>query len=117
MHDRDAEGVATRSGGMNGSGGAIWNAGNAPYSSGAVCDEVAEEPQQVGGVVELVEEQPDVDVLDRVQLELEVVTTPKLPPPPRSAQNRSAFSFSLAVRTRPSAVTTSAERRLSIDRP
>src|SRR5262245_7515525 len=45
------------------------------------------------------------------------VTTPKFPPPPRSAQNRSAFSLLLAVRTAPSAVTTSAEMRLSQLRP
>ena len=38
---------------------------------GCVLDEVAVEAQQVPGLVELVEEQPDVDVLDRVQLELE----------------------------------------------
>ena len=41
------------------------------------------------------------------------VTTPKFPPPPRSAQKRSSFSLSLAVTNFPSAVTTSAERRLS----
>ena len=38
---------------------------------------------------------------------------PKLPPPPRSPQNRSGCSWSLAVRNRPSAVTTSADSRLS----
>ena len=38
---------------------------------------------------------------------------PKLPPPPLSPQNRSGFSSSLAVTTLPSAVTTSAETRLS----
>ena len=42
---------------------------------------------------------------------------PKLPPPPRSAQNRSGFSRSLARRNSPSAVTTSAETRLSKVRP
>ena len=41
------------------------------------------------------------------------VTTPKLPPPPRSAQCRSGFSFADAFTTRPSAVTTVAETRLS----
>src|SRR5919197_1382998 len=45
------------------------------------------------------------------------VTTPKLPPPPRSAQNRSGCSFSLAMTTLPSAVTTSADTRLSQDNP
>ncbi len=37
------------------------------------------------------------------------VTTPKLPPPPRSAQNRSGRSLSEVRRMRPSAVTTSAD--------
>src|SRR3990170_4028575 len=45
------------------------------------------------------------------------VSTPKLPPPPRMAQNRSSFSLSLATRNRPSAVTTSAETRLSHESP
>ena len=45
------------------------------------------------------------------------VTTPKLPPPPRSPQNRSGWSSSLAATSSPSAVTTSAATRLSIVRP
>src|SRR6185312_13763442 len=46
------------------------------------------------------------------------VTTPKLPPPPRSAQNRSLCSLSaLAVTNDPSASTTSADSRLSTVRP
>ena len=43
-----------------------------------------------------------------------LVTTPKLPLPPRRAQNRSSFSDALAVSTSPLLVTTSAESRLSI---
>src|SRR5919112_3521004 len=46
------------------------------------------------------------------------VTIPKFPPPPpRSAQKRSACSLALAVTTRPSANTTVASRRLSQVRP
>lgn len=45
------------------------------------------------------------------------VTMPKFPPPPRSAQNRSAFSVSLVVTKLPSASTTSADSRLSTVRP
>src|SRR5437773_1780482 len=41
------------------------------------------------------------------------VTTPKFPPPPRIAQNRSGSSVALAFRIRPSAVTISASSRLS----
>ena len=38
---------------------------------------------------------------------------PKFPTPPRTPQKRSACSVELAVRNRPSAVTTSTESRLS----
>ena len=45
------------------------------------------------------------------------VTIPKLPLPPRSPQNRSALVRALAVSRRPSAVTTSADSRLSAVSP
>ena len=45
------------------------------------------------------------------------VTTPKFPPPPRSAQNRSSFSEALAVNTFPSAVTICEDNKLSMDIP
>ena len=45
------------------------------------------------------------------------VTTPKLPPPPRIAQNRSGCSSALARTRSPSASTTSAPSRLSIGQP
>ena len=45
------------------------------------------------------------------------VTTPKLPPPPHTPQNRSSFSSRLAASTRPSAVTISTASRLSIASP
>ena len=45
------------------------------------------------------------------------VTMPKLPPPPRIAQKRSAFESSDAVNTLPSAVTTSACTRWSQESP
>ena len=45
------------------------------------------------------------------------VTTPKLPPPPRTAQNRSALSSALAVTKLPSARTMSTSRKLSMVRP
>ena len=48
---------------------------------------------------------------------LKRVTTPKLPPPPRIAQNRSGCSSASARTSRPSAVMTSAARRRSIVRP
>jgi hypothetical protein len=46
-----------------------------------------------------------------------VVTMPKFPPPPRRPQNRSSCSVALALRNRPSAVTTSADTRLSHESP
>src|SRR3954466_2687861 len=45
------------------------------------------------------------------------VTMPKLPPPPRSAQNRSGLSVALACTSWPSDVTTSAPTRLSAAKP
>ena len=45
------------------------------------------------------------------------VTTPKFPPPPRTAQNRSGCSVSLAISWRPSAVTISTAMSASIVRP
>ena len=45
------------------------------------------------------------------------MTTPKLPPPPRSPQNSSGFSSADVLTTRPSAVTTSAPIRLSQVKP
>ena len=45
------------------------------------------------------------------------VTTPKFPPPPRNAQNRSLCELALAVTKLPSASTTSAASRLSTVRP
>ncbi len=45
------------------------------------------------------------------------VTTPKLPPPPRTAQNRSGSCDSSTTWTAPSAVTISAASRLSIVSP
>ena len=48
---------------------------------GGVFDEVPVEPQQVAGLVELVEEQPHVDVVDRVQLELEGRDHPEVAAP------------------------------------
>ena len=49
---------------------------------------------------------------------MKLVTTPKLPPPPRSPQNRSGFSLSAGRHDEvPSAVTTSHERSASIASP
>lgn len=46
-------------------------------------------------------------------LNWQLVTTPKFPPPPRTAQKRSEFSVSRARRNLPSAVTRSTDRRSS----
>src|SRR6516165_1486541 len=45
------------------------------------------------------------------------VTTPKFPPPPRTAQNRSVFSSALATTKLPSASTISTESKLSMVNP
>ena len=64
---------------MNGSGGAIWNAGNAPSCSGSVGDEVAEEREDVLDLTQLEEHGAAVDVLHRVQPELERRHHPEVP--------------------------------------
>src|SRR6202049_1266574 len=51
------------------------------------------------------------------QRKVNEVTTPKFPPPPRSAQNKSPCESSLAVTNVPSASTTSAASRLSTVSP
>ena len=51
----------------------------------------------------------------RCARKVKLVTTPKLPPPPRSAQNRSGSASAETCRTRPSAVTTSAPTQV-VDR-
>src|SRR5437667_12556817 len=50
-------------------------------------------------------------------LNVNAVTTPKFPPPPRSAQNKSEFSSAFALTKVPLAKTTSAETRLSMLNP
>ena len=58
------------------------------------------------------------NLADRRQAEhVNSVTMPTLPPPPRIAQKRSGCSSALAVTMSPAAVTTCAERRLSMARP
>ena len=60
---------------------------------------------------------PPVKSGSGLSLNLKRVTTPKLPPPPRIAQNRSGSVLASASTTRPSAVTTSAASSESMVRP
>src|SRR2546428_8316534 len=60
---------------------------------------------------------PAITVPAGLSLKVNEVTTPKLPPPPLTAQKRSLFSSALAVTKLPSARTRSTESRLSIVRP
>src|SRR5215218_2428330 len=60
---------------------------------------------------------PAYSVVTGCNVNSNVVTTPKLPPPPRTAQKRSGFSVALARRTWPSAVTISTPTTLSHARP
>jgi hypothetical protein len=82
-----------------------------------VGDEVAVEAQQLRRVLERVEDRASTVGPTGCSRYSNAVTTPKLPPPPRSPQNRSGSSRSLARSSSPSAVTTSAERRLSTVAP
>ena len=71
--------------------------------------------QNCTGVIQGVHNKPRQDSWpDFVKLKFESGNNaPKLPPPPRSAQNESGFSVRLARTNSPPAVTTSADRRLS----
>ena len=82
-----------------------------------LADEFIEHAKDGGGVVQVVEDRPGEDLVDLVSRYSSEVTTPKLPPPPRSPRRGPRSRVSLAVRNLPSAVTTSAEIRLSIDSP
>ena len=79
---------------------------------------LADEFQHIAGSVQGIAEETAGDRrVHRVQTILEDAAIPKLPPPPRTAQNRSAFSSSLTRRVRPSAVTSCTDVRLSRARP
>lgn len=73
---------------------------------------VTVEPGHCGNVLRAVNDDARMDHIHRMECELKGVTTPKLPPPPRIAQNKSSFCSSLAIRNLPFAVTTSAETRI-----
>ena len=85
--------------------------------AGRLGDELAIPPHHLGGVLERPEHRAGVVGVDGCALKRNDVTTPKLPPPPRTAQKRSAFSLALAVTNCPSASTMSTASRLSIVRP
>ena len=71
VHDGDGQGVAVPVGRDELQRRGDLEAREAAVRLGRVPDELPEEAQQVPGRVELVEEDPDVDVVDRVQRELE----------------------------------------------
>ena len=60
---------------------------------------------------------PPTMLLTGCRRNLNDVTTPQFPPPPRSAQKRSGCSSALAVTSSPLASTSSADSRLSIVSP
>jgi hypothetical protein len=79
---------------------------------------VAIEGQQLAPAADGIQRETAEDLgLERVQPELERGDPPKLPPPPRSAQNRSGCSSAEARTCSPSALTSSTASRLSQARP
>src|SRR3954452_19973002 len=103
--------------GNGGPGGTETNANQALTSSGCVgiqlryqlSSSAASSSDQIIG--------PATAVACSCSWSVNDVTTPKFPPPPRIAQNRSGFSASLAWASVPSASTTSAPSMLSTERP
>ena len=107
--------LPTFSAGMNGGGGAGSARAMVVSSLRRRAGHPVEVQQRLRGG--LVEQGP---AHDHPHLAAGVYLPAQSPPPSaptRRAQNRSGCSISLAVGRRPSAVTTSAERRLSIARP
>ena len=106
------------SAGTNGSGGAVMTAQPVDTSSGAASAQSRQRrrtsgARSIGNTVS-----PACTIgPSGCRRNSNSVTMPKLPPPPRMPQNRSACSRSVARTTLPSARTTSAEMRLSQARP
>jgi hypothetical protein len=71
MHDRCAERVPVAVLGDERQRRSDLEGGECPVGLRRVGDELAEKSKQVGGLVEFVEEDPDIDVVHRMQLELQ----------------------------------------------
>jgi hypothetical protein len=98
MHDRGAERVPVAVLGDERQRRSDLEGGECPLGLRRVGDELAEKSKQVGGLVEFVEEDPDIDVVHRMQLELQRGRYTEVPAAPRSPQNRSALPSLLALR-------------------
>ena len=111
-------GLPCSSAGITGRGGARRRLPMSPTSSGASAMKSRRKPRTAGACSIGHTTMPASTVGPRgCSSKVKLVTMPKLPPPPRRPQNRSAFSSSLATTNSPSAVTTSHERRASMERP
>src|SRR5271166_3235861 len=118
QHDTTVRnGSPTRFSGMIGSGGAKCQEGNPPYSRGAPAMKSRKYRRTSAASSHSNSMSPAKISPTGWRRNSNSVTTPKFPPPPRSAQNRSGYSVSLAVVMWPSARTTSADSKLSQDRP
>ena len=104
-----------RSSGTNGIGGAGITLAIVDSPSGAASDSARNELRTSG--VAGSRSMPPTTEGTSCSRNLNRVATPKLPPPPRIAQNRSGWLSASTSRIRPSAVTTSAASRLSIVSP
>ena len=103
------------SSGMNGAGGACITCVITVSSSGASSAYVAM-PRTISAVAGRTRTPPRI-IPTRSRRNSNPVTTPKLPPPPRNAQNSSVCDSALARTTSRSAVTSSAATMWSIVRP
>lgn len=103
------------SAGMNGMGGAFITMAIVVSSSGAA-SAAAANPATTSGVAGS-SSMPPTNSRTSWSRNRNRVTTPKLPPPPRMAQNRSGWLSASTRSDSPSAVTTSAASRLSMVRP
>src|SRR6185436_10275206 len=110
--------VPCTSGGKNGSGGALRATTQQHSSSGALATSSRYSRSTAGAAENGCTMSPAITWGPTgCRAKSNDVTTPKLPPPPRIAQNSSGCSVALARTISPAAVTTSAEIRLSTVSP
>ena len=105
--------VPASSAGTNSSSGAVIQRMPPPISSGPVSKSSRTARVTCSASSGRHISRASVDVGTSCRRKVSAVATPKLPPPPCSAQKSSGFSVSLASTSSPAAVTSSTDSRLS----
>src|SRR6478752_555745 len=109
-----AAGWNCNSSGTNGAGGAVFNAASVVISSGSSASHWSYSARTSPARSPRYSTNPPSTVDTGCAVKVNEVTTPKLPPPPRTAQNRAGCWSSSEITVAPSAVTTSTCIKLSL---